>query len=380
MVDSGVAPAVSWRQVHALRLRRHHLLHRAPRANLVAVVSDVCGVQAQLSSAAQLALRARVRDLRPEDVERALWRERSLVKTWCMRGTIHLIPAAELTTYVAALRESAVARDRNWIGRSGISTAEIDAMTDGVVEALAPGPLARRELADRVVGLVGPKARKWVEHSWGGIVRHPCFQGLVCFGPPRGREVTFVRTDAWLGERGMPPPDAARVARLRAYLRTYGPATPQDFLAWSGMAAKDARSAWDGIPDMAAVTVDGNRALMLREDFAQLDTRRRTESVCLLPSFDGYLLGHRKKDHLVDARRYPRVFRKAGWLTPVVLVNGVVAGVWEHRRQGRRWRVVVEPFHSLSKSTREGIAAEAEDLGRFLGGAVDLAYARARTG
>jgi hypothetical protein len=61
-------------------------------------------------------------------------------------------------------------------------------------------------------------------------------------------------------------------------------------------------------------------------------------------------------------------------------MNGVVAGVWEHRRQGRGWRVVVEPFQSLSNSTREGIAAEAEDLGRFLGGAVDLDYARAGAG
>src|SRR3989337_2644690 len=188
MVDSGDAPAVSWRQVHGSRLRRHHLQRRAPRADLVGVVADLCGVQAQLSSAAKLALWARVRGLRSEDVERALWRERSLVKTWCMRGTTHLLPAAEFPMYVAALQDSAVARDRNWIARYGISEGEMDRMADAVVEALASGPLARRELADRVVGLVGPKARRWVEHSWGGIVRHPCFQGRVCFCPAHGRE------------------------------------------------------------------------------------------------------------------------------------------------------------------------------------------------
>src|SRR3989304_216753 len=111
MVDSGDAPAVSWRQVHRFRLHRHHLLRPAPRADLVGVVADLCGVQAQLSSAAKLALWARVRGLRSEDVERALWRERSLVKTWCMRGTTHLLPPAGFPMYVAALRESGGAKD-----------------------------------------------------------------------------------------------------------------------------------------------------------------------------------------------------------------------------------------------------------------------------
>jgi hypothetical protein len=348
MVDSGDAPTVSWPQVHGFRLRGHHLVRRAPRANLVAVVADLCGVQAQLSSAAELALWARVRGLKSEDVEHALWRERSLVKTWCMRGTTHLLSAAEFPMYVAAVRESAVARDRNWIARYGISEREMDAMADAVVDALSSGPLARGDLADRVVGRVGSGARRWVEHSWGGIVRRPCFQGRVCFGPPQGREVTFVRTDEWLNLKQDVSPEDARAKLMREYLGAYGPATSQDFVAWSGMAAKDVRSAWNGVSGLAEVAVEGRHAWILREDLAQLSKVQRTESVRLLPSFDTYLLGHRDKGHLVDARRYSRVFRKAGWLSPVVLVNGVVAGVWEHRRQGRGWRVVVEPFHPLS--------------------------------
>src|SRR3990172_8906146 len=245
MPVGGDVPSLSCSRVHAFRLRRHHLIRRAPGADLATVVSDLCGVQAQLTSAAELALWARVRGLRRQDVERALWRKRSLVKTWCMRGTTHLLPTAEFPMYVAALRESAVARDRNWIARYGITEREMDAMADAVVDALASGPLARRELSDRVVGLVGPKARRWVEHSWGGIVRRPCFQGRVCFGPPQGREVTFVRTDQWLNLRQDPSPEDARAELLQQYLRAYGPATSQDFLAWSGMGAKDARSAWD---------------------------------------------------------------------------------------------------------------------------------------
>ena len=376
MVDSGDAPAVSWRQVHGFRLRRHHLQRRAPRADLVGVVADLCGVQAQLSSAAELALWARVRGLKSEDVESALWRERSLVKTWCMRGTTHLLPAAEFPMYVAALRDSAVARDRNWIARYGISEREMDAMADGVVEALASRPLARRDLADRVVGLVGPKARRWVEHSWGGIVRHPCFQGRVCFGAPQGREVTFVRTDQWVAHKANLSPEDARTEMLRHYLRAYGPATSQDFLAWSGMAAKEVRAVWAGCPGLSEVSVEGRRAWVLREDLDGLARATTMLSVRLLPSFDAYLLGHRDKSHLVDAAHYKRVYRKAGWLSPVVLVDGKVAGLWTYGTKGEKDVVTIEPFRSLSRTEREGIAAEVEDLGRFLGGTPEARYAR----
>ena len=333
-------------------------------------------MQAQLTSAAELALWARVRGLRRQDVERALWRKRSLVKTWCMRGTTHLLPTAEFPMYVAALRESAVARDRNWIARYGISEQEMDAMADAVVQVLASGPLSRRELADRVAERLGSRARRWVEHSWGGIVRRPCFQGRVCFGPPQGREVTFARTDHWLAAKRDLLPEDARAMLLRRYLQSYGPASPKDFLAWSGMAAKEVRAVWAGCPGLSEVSVEGRRAWVLREDLDGLARATTMLSVRLLPSFDAYLLGHRDKSHLVDAAHYKRVYRKAGWLSPVVLVDGKVAGLWTHATKGGNGIVTIEPFRSLSRTEREGIAAEVEDLGRFLGGTAEARYAR----
>jgi len=249
-------------------------------------------------------------------------------------------------------------------------------MADAVVQVLASGPLARRELADRVVGLLGGKARRWVEHSWGGIVRRPCFQGRVCFGPPQGREVTFARTDQWLDAKRDLLPEDARAMLLRRYLQSYGPASPKDFLAWSGMAAKDVRSVWDGSPGLSEVSVEGRRAWVLRKDLVDLTRTTTMQSVRLLPSFDAYLLGHRDKSHLVDAAHYKRVYRKAGWLSPVVLVDGKVAGLWTHATKGGNGIVTIEPFRSLSRTEREGIAAEVEDLGRFLGGTAEARYAR----
>jgi uncharacterized protein YcaQ len=188
--------------------------------------------------------------------------------------------------------------------------------------------------------------------------------------------VTFVRTDQWLADKANLSPENARTEMLRHYLRAYGPVTSQDFLAWSGMAAKDVRSAWDSTSGIAEVAVDGQRAWMLREDLTQWSRKEGRESVRLLPSFDTYLLGHRDKGHLVDAAHYKRVYRKAGWLSPVVLVDGRVAGVWTHRKKRGGWDVTIEPFRPLTRIEREGIASEVEDLGRFLGGTAEARYAR----
>src|SRR2546427_10710633 len=86
-------PVVSADQVAAFRLTRHHLATPAPKASLARVAGDMCGAQAQIMSAAALSLRARIRGLRPEDVEKALWRERTLAKGGGMRGTGHPVPA-----------------------------------------------------------------------------------------------------------------------------------------------------------------------------------------------------------------------------------------------------------------------------------------------
>ncbi|MEW5932639.1 MAG: crosslink repair DNA glycosylase YcaQ family protein, partial [Bacillota bacterium] len=155
---------------------------------------------------------------------------------------------------------------------------------------------------------------------------------------------------------------------LRWYLRSYGPATWQDFAAWAGIPVREAVSLAGGLGnEVVEVSVEGRRSYLLREDLAAVRAAEiRGRVVRLLPSFDPYLLGHHEKDHLVSNAHYKRVFRKAGWLSPVVLVDGRVAGVWSHKRSGRTLRVTVEPFGDLPPRVREQIVAEAGDLGRFL--------------
>ncbi len=367
-------------------MRRHHLARRAQRSSLVDVVRDVCGVQAQLMSAAQIGLWARVRDLRQDDVERALWHNRTLLKTGCMRGTVHLVPTADFPILQGGVRRTLVARitDR-WIDRHGIA-AEVDAMTDAIVDALAAGPLTREELSEGVVARLDTAAREWTDGGWGGvrkshvpgwILRHLCMRGLLCFGPNRGARATFARLGTWAPTVREVPADVSEPMLLRWYLRAYGPATLQDFVAWSGLAKGHAKRIHGALGDDAVeVDLDGTSRLVLRDDLdALVNARGAVPGVRLLPSFDPYLLGHRDKGHLVDAAHYKRVYRSQGWLSPVVLVGGRVVGVWSYRRRAGRLHVELEPFARFPAAVRAGIEAEAEDLGRFLGAEAEVAFA-----
>jgi len=197
-------------------------------------------VQAQVSAAARLAIWTRIRRLTLDDVERALSRERSLVKTWCMRGATHLLPSADLPTFMASLRRAAPRGTRSWFARYGLRGADLEAMAAAVAEALRDGPLNRHELADRVVATQGERARPWVEHGWGGVVAYAAQLGLVCFGESRGQEVTFARTDAWIPGWHEVDVEEAEATVARRYLHGCGPAGPSDFAAWSGMAVRDA--------------------------------------------------------------------------------------------------------------------------------------------
>ncbi len=356
-------------QVSAFRLTRHHLACRAPLESLASVAWDMCGVQAQVMTAAQMALWARVRELMPEDVERALWQERTLVKTWCMRGTVHLLAAADLPLFIAALRPSRLPGGWEWLERRGLPRRQAEAMVAATVAALDEGPLTRRELSDRVVAQVGPQAREWLEHGWGVLIRQAAADGQVCFGPNRGQEVTFVRTAHWLpGWHDLPAAEAQRIL-LHRYLHSYGPMSIQDFAFWTGMKVSEATSIWEQLGDEAVpVTVDGNRKWLLRQDLPLLrEPLLNGLPVRLLPGFDSYLLAHRDKGHLVDAAHYKAVYRKAGWISPTVLVDGRIAGIWSHEKRGRRLRVTVEPFAYLPAAIRQEIELEAADLGRFLG-------------
>src|SRR5205809_8115569 len=124
-----------WSQVSAFRLRRHHFVDQSP-AELTAVCRDVCGIQSQLMAAAEMALWARMHGLARADIHSALYKSRTLVRTSCMRQTLHLLPAADFSLYVSALKRSRLEALRRIFSKFGVTQKEVDKIHEAVVDAL----------------------------------------------------------------------------------------------------------------------------------------------------------------------------------------------------------------------------------------------------
>jgi hypothetical protein len=194
-------------------------------------------------------------------------------------------------------------------------------------------------------------------------------RGVICYGPSRGNEPTFVRADAWISRWKDLPAGQAEVLLLRRYLRAFGPATATDFAVWTGMTFGEAREIWSREQaSLASVDVGGWAAEILREDLDELRRARLERPVVrLLPYFDTFLLGHKEREHLAAVEHRSYIYRAQGWIAPVVLVDGRAVAVWEHAQRKAQLHVKVTRFGPLARHIIAGIREEARDLGRFLG-------------
>jgi len=376
--------SVTWAQVIAFRLSRHHLLERAATKNLVSVVGDMGGAQAQLQSAAQASFWARVHDLKVEHVEKAII-ERKLVKTACMRRTLFLVPSKELGVFVRGSARRAE-KEVRWALGKGVPERILERAIDTTLNAL-DRPLTRPEIAERASGALGVRPQDVHGGGWGsrgkvaavpvGELTYPVVEllhlvgarGVVCYGPYQNGEPTFVRADAWIPNWQDVPEEQAETMLLRRYLQAYGPSRVRDFAWWTGITLGEARKIWAREQaGFASVDVEGWPATVLREDLDELgQATYESPVVCLLPYFDSFLLGHKVREHLVADEYRAEVYRPQGWIAPVVLVDGRVVGVWKHVQEGERLRVEVNRFGSVSMRVATRIREEAHDLGRFLG-------------
>jgi uncharacterized protein YcaQ len=371
------------------RLRRNHLLRNDDDAAADAVIisRDMCGVQAQVMSAAYLQLWARNHALTRSEIEDALWKTRTLVKTSLMRQTLHLIPADEFPLYIAALRPSRVAQALRTMARFGISREEGESITPLIMDALSAGPLRRPAIAAVVRPKVSKRARAWMEACW-SMIRIPVAEGSICYGRGEGNEIVFIRTDQWLKDRSikdqrLPKLKVESVAVTQAqcelfqkYLRAYGPASLHDFAHWSGISMQEVKPLLPLLQaELAEIPGEKKDRWLFPEDVAILNkTSTKGTGVRLLPIFDSFLLAHREKDHLLSMQHYKRVYRNQGWISPVVLVDGAIAGVWSHKIQNKKLFVEVDPFGKLTRTRRAAIKREGEALAVFFESKLDLKF------
>jgi Winged helix DNA-binding domain len=365
--------ALTWSGVTARRMARHGLADPATGLGPADMAGLMCGAHAQVLSSAELSIARRIAGVTRADVRRALWQERTLVKTFGPRGTIHLLPTAELPTWTGALTALPSSAPTHPEGVR-FTPGQADEVIAAIDAALAGTELTVNELTEAVVDLAGPWAAertmdafgdKWPR--WRQLTSTAAHRGVLCFGPDRGRQVTYTNPHRWLP--GFSPADGGPALRtlVTRYLYAYGPATPQHFARWLGIPPRPAAELFGRLDDeLEQVELDGKPAWTVAGDTATPPRPHR--GIRLLSYFDAYVVAGQPRERLYPGAAATRALTPSGQAGnyPVVLVDGMVGGVWHQRRTGQKLALTVEPLRELTARQRRELDDEASRVGEIM--------------
>jgi hypothetical protein len=393
-----VADKVSKGDVIAFRLNAHHLAERLGENGLLEAAGR-CGIQNSPPGSALLGLHARVKNITQEQVEAAVTEEKSLLQTWCMRGSPFYFPVTDapvFTTGVLPPTEEAMGHFipgvEQTLGKLDMSLAESVELSGAEVDAVLSGrQLAINELGAELAKRIARKLPKKQRGIWEGkgpyapdqplgegivhfCIRILALRRVVCFAPRAGNRAPFVLVDEWLGHP-IPDidPEVARAELLRRYLRCYGPSTRADFAAWVGINAGDTDPWWSPVKDELTEVEFRGKSCILTEDLDALRSASKAKGVRLLPPRDPYTQ-LRDRETIVDDKYHREVWKTVG--DPgAVLVDGKITGTWRPRKSGRKLTITVKTFGSLSAREKEPLRDEAEQVAPLRGAStVDVEF------
>lgn len=368
---------LNWDQILSWRLKQHHLDKREAPEAMFDVINDICGLQAQVLSYTELMLLARVNDIAPGLVDQALWEDRSLVKSWTIRGTLHLFPSNDYPLWQAALSTYRHYLKGSWLRHFGFTREELETVLAAVAEALDGRMLTREALAEEVATVTGAEelGEKLLD-SWGATLKPASFRGHLCFAPNDGRNVRFTRPSWWLPNWQDIDPQEAVNEVTRRYLSAYGPVVRENHSRWIGVSPAQAQKRIERLGEaVSLVTVNEVNHYVLTEHVEEIKASTPAKTVNLLPGFDPYVLGAARDENNILADDFKdRVYRKQGWISPVLLVNGRMVGVWNHDEKANDVEVVIEPFTKQPKWVVDKVEKEANRLAKFLDKTLKLTW------
>jgi Winged helix DNA-binding domain len=374
MTPKSTSPAsLTWSGVTARRMARHALTEPATDLGPADVARVLCGAHAQVLSAAELSIGRRIAGATRADVQRALWEDRTLVKTFGPRGTVHLLATVDLPMWTGALSAlpSSVPSHPEPVRFSADQAEEVIA---AIGDALAEAELTIDELTEAVVDRTGPWAGDRTMPAfqdfwprWRQLTSTAAHRGVLCFGRNQGPKVTYTNPHRWLP--GFRPDDggAALQSLLTRYLYAYGPATPQHFARWLSIPPQRAHGLFEELAgELEYVELDGAPGWTLAGDTSVPQQPHR--GIRLLGYFDAFVVAGQPRERLYPGAAAARALSPAGQAGnyPVLLVDGVVAGVWHQRRSGRKLAITVEPLVELTATQRRRLEDEVDLVGAVM--------------
>ena len=364
MPGDGAIRQLNWNEAKRLRLHAQGLgAHRA--TDVPSGVRLAGAIQAQDRLGWLLGVGTRTTGLTASDVERARNVDRSVVRNWFMRGTLHLVPAEDHRWMLKLLGEAMDAKALKRRANLGITDEDHARVLDFFCEYLSRHDwLKRTEVADALRSADLPVEGQATRH----LLRTASMLGVICFGADQDGEESHVLIDRWLpNEVSQPVHPGAELARR--YFAAYGPATPADFRWWTGLPVAQSRPAVNAIIDELIEVRVGNTPMWMTLEAAEGidEVLAGPEHVLrVLGPFDPYILGYARRDLDVPDHLLKRINAGGGMIRSCALIDGRLVGTWNRKRRALGLSVTLTVFESLSVDAQTQLESEFREIGRFL--------------
>jgi hypothetical protein len=359
-------------------LKSHFLIDKSNPEYLSGVISKVCGLNAQSAKSPYISLWNRICDLEKRELSKVQYKEKLLIKSWFMRGTVHIIPVNEFSVYHNALRSFLIERLNRYIKSSGLEffKHKEGKLEESIIDSLKREPLTMKELSRETGALLKDYSEKEQKVILKREILKLSHLGLICHERPTGswyhfKENRFTTVEDWSSGREIDSIDEkeAREKFLIKYLHGYGPAKIHDFAYLSGFKVKESKDILRRVQDkLEKVKIKDCKGTfwILKEDIDAMVNIDSTEELPIhfLPEFDSYLMGHKDKTHFLDEKYKKKVFLPLADVAPVILQNGRVIGTWNYKFKDNS--LTISNFDKLDKETNEKIENKANQLKQFI--------------
>lgn len=342
------------------RLYNQHIA--SPRHTTAAeVVASLGAMQGQDYPGTLWAMGLRLPSATESDIKQAI-ADREIVRTWPMRGTLHFVAAADIRWMLELLSPRVIAGSASRYKKLELDEKTFTRCHNVFEQALSGGgQLARDEMFDALQQAGIPVDKQRGYH----ILRRAGQDRIICFGPLRGKQETFVLLDEWIPASARLHKDEAAAGLALRYFNSHGPATLEDFVWWSGLKISDARAAIEEVrPRLASERIDSKTCLMSPDtpDFTG-DARE----VYLLPGFDEFMLGYKDRSAALDPEHAQRICPgNNGMFSPTIVVDGRIAGTW--KRTARKNGILITPDLFPKKTCpADDLHKAAKRYGAFMG-------------
>jgi hypothetical protein len=345
----------------ALQRLANQQIARPTFAHPSEVVRWLGAVQAQDYLGALWAVGLRLGDATEQAVEQAL-AERTIVRTWPMRGTIHFVAPADVRWMQELLTPRVVRGTKSRHAQLGLDEQIIATSADVVAKALQGG----RQLTRNALYELLEQAGIATDNSRGlHILGRLAHDQLLCFGARAGKQPTFALLDEWApGARSLPR-DEALATLAQRYFASHGPATLQDFIWWAGLTVTEARAGLQTAASTLGREAIGGQEYYYAQD--QSAAQPGPLEVFLLPPFDEYLVAYRDRSASLDLKYQSQVVPGGnGIFNPIVVIDGRVMGTWKRTFKKDTVTMTFSPFTSWNEAQAQAIAAAAERYSRFV--------------